>query len=248
VTQNLRESLEVILDSFWLGRLYISGGLYEGSIELVEVDAPVNIPPRWPMIAMKWGVFCVIPVETGKVKAAREALRGFTVEEVFTGRGLRALLEVHGVMQDRGAHWLHLHCDEGRFKPQRGNGARLLTEEDRMLCDRWTKEYPRAIGPYSYSYANPVPFGVVEDGELASVAIVLRYDLPLWEIGVETRPDCRGRGYAKSVVSLATRYILESGKIPWYYIDAEPLNVASIHVARALGFVEYAETLNIKSI
>ena len=248
MTPNLREPLEVILDSFWLDKLGISGSLCERGIELVKVDAPINIPSRWSMIAMKRGVFCMIPVETGKVREAREALKGFTVEEVFTGRGLRALLEMYGVAQDRGVHWLHLHCDKGCFKPYREYGARLLTEEDRIICERWTKEYPRAIGPYSYSYADPVPFGVVEDGELSSVAIVLRYNLPLWEIGVETRPDCRGRGYAKSVVSMATKYILERGKIPWYYIDAEPLNVASLHVAKALGFFEYAETLNMKSI
>lgn len=242
------EPLKAILDSFWLREIGIIGGLKKGVIELVGVNEPVNIPPRWPMIAMRVDDCCIIPVNIEKIDDAREELEGLTVREIFSEKGIMKLNKLHGTTQEKVVHWLHLYCDKECFTPYRGHKARRLTENDREICERWITEYPRAIGPYSYKYANPEPFGIVQGGELVSVAIVLRYDLPLWEIGVETRPDCRGRGYAKSVVSLATQYILENGKIPWYYIDIEPLNVASLMVAKALGFFEYTESLNIKYV
>ena len=39
---------------------------------------------------------------------------------------------------------------------------------------------------------------------------------------------------------------MDSGRIPWYYLDAVPLDEASLHVAKVLGYFEYAETLSQK--
>ena len=77
--------------------------------------------------------------------------------------------------------------------------------------------------------------------------MVWRYDLPFWEIGVETRPESRGRRYAKSVVSLAMEEVLAAGKLAWYILDVNPTNKASLEVAKCLGYIEYSETLNQKA-
>ena len=151
MTLNRRGPLKVMLDSFWQEKIGITKNLCEREIKLVKVDSPINIPPRWPMIAMKHGELCVIPVDVDIERNVMKVLEGLNVKDLFSGRGLQALLNVYDVSQDRGAHWLHLHCDESCFKPYERYNARLLTDEDKRICERWTKKYPRAIGPYSYS-------------------------------------------------------------------------------------------------
>jgi RimJ/RimL family protein N-acetyltransferase len=61
----------------------------------------------------------------------------------------------------------------------------------------------------------------------------------VWEIAVATEADYRGRGFARDVVSAATRFTLERGRLPIYIHDRE--NSPSAFVARALGYQIYAE-------
>ncbi|MCC6174806.1 MAG: GNAT family N-acetyltransferase [Chloroflexi bacterium] len=76
-------------------------------------------------------------------------------------------------------------------------------------------------------------------GEIASwSAIKLKSD-DVWEIAVVTEAPYRGQGLAKEVVSAATAYILEQGRMALYVHDRT--NVASAKVCRSLGYVEYAE-------
>jgi len=241
------QPLKKILDSFWSKELAFSvRDLRKGQVKIISVDHQIDVPPRWPLLAMKVYGGCVVTVESGLVSEAEEAFQGRSAEELFTQEGIRIIQGLFNVSADRLAHWIHLYCDSGSFKPYRKHRARRLTPygSDREICEEWTSKYPRAVGPYSYGYANPMSYGIVLDGELASVAVVWRYDLPFWEIGVETRPDCRGRGYAKSAVSLATEEVLAADKLAWYYLDVDPTNESSLKVAESVGYIEYSETLN----
>jgi RimJ/RimL family protein N-acetyltransferase len=76
-------------------------------------------------------------------------------------------------------------------------------------------------------------------GEVASwSAIKLKSD-DVWEIAVVTEAPFRGQGLAKEVVSAATEYILEQGRLALYVHDRT--NLASAKVCRSLGYVEYTE-------
>ncbi|MFB0503062.1 MAG: GNAT family N-acetyltransferase [Candidatus Bathyarchaeia archaeon] len=243
------EPLKKILDSFWSKELGFSiRDLRKGDVKIIGVDHQIEIPPYCTLLAMKVYGGCVVAVQQGSVSEAEEALQNHTAEGVFTEEGIEVIQGLFSVSADRMTHWLHLYCDSGSVKPYRKHRARRLMPygSDRRMCEEWTSKYPRAVGPYSYEAANPVSYGIVLDGELASLAVVWRYGLPFWEIGVETRPDCRGRGYAKSVVSLATEEVLAADKSAWYYLDVNPTNEASLKVAKSVGYVEYSETLNQK--
>jgi RimJ/RimL family protein N-acetyltransferase len=239
--------LKKTLDSFWTGELGFSiKNLQKGEVKIVRIKQMVNIPPHWPLIALKVDGRCIIPLEDRRVSDVEKSLENLFAEEVFTTRGIETIQRLLGFSQDRIAHWLHLFCDKKHFKPYRKHRARRLTEADEQICKDWHLKHPKAIGPHSYQYANPIPDGIIVDGELMSVALVLRYNLPFWEIGVETRPDCRGRGYAKSVTSLATEEAIAFGKMAWCYLDVNSTNIVSLRVAKSLGYVEYMETLNRK--
>ena len=69
-------------------------------------------------------------------------------------------------------------------------------------------------------------------------ALKLKSDT-VWELAVATDADYRGRGFARDVVSAATRFVLESGRIPLYVHDRD--NSTSAFVARAVGYQIYAE-------
>lgn len=76
-------------------------------------------------------------------------------------------------------------------------------------------------------------------GEIASWSAIKLKSPDVWEIAVVTEAPYRGQGLAKEVVSAATAYILEQGRLALYVHDRT--NLASARVCRSLGYVEYAE-------
>lgn len=222
--------------------------LEKSKVEFLSVSEQIQVPPSWLLLAVKVNEACVIPVDQERIDEAKQTFSDLTVREVFTEVGAERIQRFFEIEPERMAHWLHLYCDREHFRPDKKQRARRLMPygSDREMCMDWRSKYPRAINPYTYEEANPVSYGVITDGELASLSVVWRYDLPFWEIGVETAPDYRKRGYAKSVVSLATEEVMAAGRIPWYYVDASPLNIASLRVSKALGYTEYVESLNFK--
>jgi GNAT superfamily N-acetyltransferase len=78
-------------------------------------------------------------------------------------------------------------------------------------------------------------------GRLVSWAALKLKSHEVWEVAVATEPDYRGRGYARDVVSAATRYTLDQGRLCLYVHDDE--NRTSAFVSRALGYQLYAEVI-----
>jgi RimJ/RimL family protein N-acetyltransferase len=76
-------------------------------------------------------------------------------------------------------------------------------------------------------------------GDVASWAAIKLKSDDIWEIAVVTEPPYRGQGLAKEVVSAATAYILDQGRLALYVHDRT--NLASAKVCRSLGYAEYAE-------
>jgi GNAT superfamily N-acetyltransferase len=76
-------------------------------------------------------------------------------------------------------------------------------------------------------------------GRMISWAALKKKSEAIWEIAVATEPDYRGRGYARDVVSAATQFTLEQGRLPIYIHDRD--NSTSGFVARAIGYQMYSE-------
>ena len=119
-----------------------------------------------------------------------------------------------------------LYCDRASFRPHAEPAERLLPG------DRRGQDLRRRFDGEIF-----VIDGV--RGEIAAwSAIKLKWP-DVWEIAVVTEAPYRGRGYARRVVSAATRHILDQGRLPLYVHDRT--NLASAKVCRALGYVEYGE-------
>ena len=134
------------------------------------------------------------------------------------------------------------HCRIFRFpKGEKARealpGGRVLTEAD--------EEINETTFDISESVADGrLCFGQDDGGRIVSVAVTHaspdeREPCGTLEIGVETIPSARRRGYAVSCLAGLTKMILDSGLIPEYRCTCS--NAASAKVARAAGYRQIGE-------
>lgn len=119
-----------------------------------------------------------------------------------------------------------LYCDSESFRPVAGEVEQLARDDPtgHDLTSRFDGEIFVVRG---------------QRNRIASwSALKLKSD-DVWEIAVVTDAAYRGRGYAKQVVSAATAYALDHGRLALYVHDRT--NLASARVCRGLGYIEYAE-------
>jgi len=141
--------------------------------------------------------------------------------------------------------------DLEHFKPHIQHEVRELGENDREMMD----QYPDKLPP-----GHPAPrlvdfldskwrsqdigarlFGVIDEGKIVSHVQIDTHIDEIWEIHPFTPEQYRGKGYAKSAMSLATQMCLESRKVPFY--DAGTDNLSAMKLAERLGYFPYQEVV-----
>ena len=108
------------------------------------------------------------------------------------------------------------------------------------LWDEETREYFEAISALGYCMAR------MADGKPVSMT-----DTPtmpymsdmVQEVGIDTLPDYRNRGYAKEVVSACISKIISDNKCPQWSCDAD--NRASERLAYRVGFKRFCDVYSI---
>lgn len=111
--------------------------------------------------------------------------------------------------------------------------------ESALECDIDLGEDP--FGEYPFEY---VGFGTVIDGVIVSVCSENPQfaDENETEVGVETHPDHRGRGYAASNLAALCDHLAKRGQKVWY--KCEKSNLASQNVAKKAGLELYAKSFH----
>jgi predicted GNAT family acetyltransferase len=98
----------------------------------------------------------------------------------------------------------------------------------------------------THCFPDGTVYGVVEDNMVVSVAYAHRIgdmEDEIADVGVETAPDYRRRGYARAAVSaVVDRYIQRGGEAVYGCASS---NTASRATARSVGFVPYAKRMAI---
>ena len=118
-----------------------------------------------------------------------------------------------------------LFCEPSFFTDQQAGTVECITHTD---------EHAR----YLHSKWGGNVFGQIVNNTVVSWAAVKPLSNVAWDLSVETHPDYRGHGYAKSAVSAAVKFIFENSKLATWGTDRT--NIASLNTARALGFQDYA--------
>lgn len=113
--------------------------------------------------------------------------------------------------------------------------ARVLTADDLDLIDAmWPEEAPITLKPQKAPYV-----GVVVDGRLVCLAHSSRRTPAACELGIDTLPDARRRGYAAAAATLWTALVQQQGPVPIY--SAFAWNTASLRLAQSIGYVPRIE-------
>ena len=112
--------------------------------------------------------------------------------------------------------------------------ARLLTPDDQAvveLFDPGDSEY------YFHPARRPL-IGVFVAGRLLSLAHSSRRTAQACELGIETLPAARRKGYALAATLLWAAEVTQEALVPFYSASAE--NTASLGVASAAGYRAFA--------
>ncbi|MCW5848613.1 MAG: GNAT family N-acetyltransferase [Anaerolineae bacterium] len=136
--------------------------------------------------------------------------------------------------------YIEYECAPSDFRPYGGDPVRWLAEADYPLVRAvWPAAAPwPATTPESWLAAQALGFqyaAVILGGQIQALAAALRCPGPVGEVWqVYTRPEARGRGYAKAVVSFVTAAILDAGQRARCSTAHD--NHAMQRVAESLGF------------
>ncbi len=125
-------------------------------------------------------------------------------------------------------HYPHITSQQEERARQR---ARVLTADDAARIDVFE------AGSASYFlHPHRAPcIGVVADGQLMSIAHSSRRTAQACELGINTLPEARRRGYGAAATILWTVLIQRQGLVPIY--SAFAWNTASLRLAQSIGYM-----------
>jgi hypothetical protein len=113
--------------------------------------------------------------------------------------------------------------------------ARPIAPHECVLVDA----FEPGASAYYLATADRAPiFGVVVDGRLLSIAHSSRRTAAACELGINTSPEARRRGFALAATVMWTEAVAAEGLVPLYSALAE--NAASLALAAAAGFRRFA--------
>lgn len=136
--------------------------------------------------------------------------------------------------------------DASAFRPGPTQGARPLTPADQPALSRFIAACPPdAWQDSAISPDDDVIFALERDGALIALASAPADAPGMRSVGVVTLPAWRGHGAGRAVVAALTAHWLASGA-PLLHYQTLRANLASVAIARALGYEDSATTLAIR--
>lgn len=118
--------------------------------------------------------------------------------------------------------------------------ARLLTPDDQAVVDLFD---PGEVEYYFHPDRRPL-MGVIVAGRLLSLAHSSRRTAQACELGIETLPEARRKGYALAATRLWAASVAQEDLVPLYSTSAE--NTASLALAAAAGYRVFARAVGIE--
>jgi hypothetical protein len=118
--------------------------------------------------------------------------------------------------------------------------ARLLTPADQALVDLFD---PGEVEYYFHPDRRPL-IGVIVEGCLLSLAHSSRRTAQACELGIDTLPEARRKGYALAATLLWAASVTQEDLVAFYSASAE--NTASLGLASAAGYRAFARAATIE--
>ncbi|HEX5418144.1 MAG TPA: GNAT family N-acetyltransferase [Chloroflexota bacterium] len=215
----------------------------EGTVVLPWEDRPGR--RRFPLHADRprlglatMGIGAVVSCSADRLDWAREQLSQLGRDDLFS---LPVLTRIAALVRPAGQYLsgpnlLHVGSSETLRPTSVPAGITIeLVEQDR-LPSLYAHEGFRNALHYRFRAERPDVLAAVaiDAGRVVGIAGASADCDKLWQIGLDVRPEYRGRGIGKAVTARLAAAILARGKIPYY--AAVPANLASRNVAVGVGF------------
>lgn len=221
-----RELLRLHVEAVWGVRL---SSTEQDSVELLQQSAQ----PAWKL--------CAADIDSGRVSIWRPDVPLLEREELVA-RARHALAlpasapNPIGVSREVAFQQIAPPAsDRATARPL----ARLLTPADRALVAGFGG---RSLDYYFHPQRQPL-IGVVVEERLLSLALSSRRTDEACELGIDTLPEARRRGYALEATLLWASTIAQEGLVPIYsaFIENEP----SLALAAAAGYRAFARVVTL---
>jgi RimJ/RimL family protein N-acetyltransferase len=235
----VHEDVRAFVDSEWEARLGVlrsvlrSGGVHVVAAELGANDAMSFLLDRT----------CIVVVPPSDVEAARTALEGIDAGAAFTADALRTLVGFDA--QVDGPSW-HCYVNARSFRGTTDGAAQLVDADNTLLlaflASNDLADWAESGFSRDPTSANPetTRFWILrERGRVVAAGNMTDWRGVPADVGVLTDPSLRGRGLAGRLVGAMVADALPTVGVVRYRALAS--NVASLAVARRLGFERYGQ-------
>ncbi|NLG52299.1 MAG: GNAT family N-acetyltransferase [Chloroflexi bacterium] len=229
--------------------------LTPGRVAVVESPRRLRREQSYAFVHALWWTWLldgrsVVSVPPGAGPAVQAAIGGVTAMEQLTDPALIQVLRVAlapaldqaGLPQPRRAsHDLFFACDGAALCPHNHGECRRL--RDTAISPAEGLHLP------THCFPDGLVYGVVAESQVVSVAYAHRTNLmeeQVADLGVETAPGYRRRGYAQTAVSAVVTEIARNGGVAYY--SCSPDNHASAATARSVGFMPYGRNFVLSSL
>ena len=206
---------------------------------LAQDDVNVTLSPESKLSPWK---LCVADIASGRVhiwrsdvdKAEYEDLR----QQAYNALALPQTVTTTPAISREVAYSLTV---SPRIDPETARSiAHPLTAQDEALI---AAAFPEETPDRFLTLGRPV-IGVVIEGRLLCAAHSSRRTTEACELGIDTLPEARRKGYALAATVVWTQSILQEGIIPIYSAMIE--NTPSHNLAAAAGYRPFTKTVNIR--
>lgn len=198
-------------------------------LRLVDGRSVVSVPPGTADAVR--GQFAHVGHDDIDLDEAAVARIRPVIDEALKSRGLPPTNKIQRGASPIGSG--QLACNSALLQRHESGDCRRLTDDS----------VPAAAGIelQKHHFSGGIAYGVVVDGTVVSVATSIGCGVmedAIAHIGVDTAPDWRRRGYAKTAVAHVVAHVTDKGGEAYY--GCFPGNTASMATARSVGFVPYA--------
>jgi len=207
--------------------------------DMRRVGTTITASGRWPLAVVVTTSGQIVSTDLIEREVLGEALETCPRQELLcrdTVQRLTGLLPARDAVWRIGEASVLLYCTTATFTPCDASAAASIPREDAFWRDAANGRQKTDRRHFEAAFAV-----FAGDTRVSTATVVDQGRASFRAIGANTKPNYRGRGYAKACVSAATRYALEHGTFPLYNTEAN--NAASLAVARAVGYREYIRFL-----
>ena len=204
-----------------------------------SVYAPLEGRRRFednPDVFLKMAVFTGKVVATGKeegIEANKEIIGKSKGDWIFDGGTLSRIIMMLS-SYNRRLEMIHPFFVKSHksFEDKVDLSYRII-EKDEIEKYRCDDDFSEAFA-FDENAPDEIGVAIIENGEIVSISGASSDSVLMWQIGVNTKPKYRGKGYGKMAVDILSDIVIDRGHLPFYGTSFS--HIASMNVALSSSF------------